>query len=83
MAEHCDYKMPGGRALRLGQTWEVAVREIAPFVSFHLGKYQLEVAALEKAFGKLANIYLNNVFTCAPMNNNVMNKYFSREKKNN
>ena len=47
-----------GRALRLGQTWEVAAWEIAHLGSCHLGKYRWEVATWEKSFGKLPNIEL-------------------------
>ena len=39
-----------GRALRLGQTWEVAAWEIA-----HLGNIPWEVATWEKSFGKVPN----------------------------
>ena len=36
--------------------WEVVAWEIAHFESCHLGKYPLEVATWEKAFGKVPNI---------------------------
>ena len=48
----------GGRALRLGQTWEVAVWEIAHLRSFHLGKYPREIDACKYAFGKVHNIII-------------------------
>jgi len=43
--------MLGSRALRLGQTWEVVVWEIAQLENCHLGKYLWKVAAREKDFG--------------------------------
>ena len=52
-------RIAGGRALRLGQTWEVAVWEIAHLGSCYLGKYPWYVATLEKAFGKVPNIDFN------------------------
>ena len=42
----------GGRALRLGQTWEVASWEILHLGSCHLGKYPWEVAGWKRPFGK-------------------------------
>ena len=36
--------------------WEVVAWEIAHLGSCHLGKYPWEVAAWEKAFGKVPNI---------------------------
>jgi len=48
----------GGRALRLGQTWQVAAWEIA-----HLGEYPWEVAVWENAFGKVPNILIFSFFT--------------------
>ena len=39
--------------LWLGHTLEVATWEIAHLGSCHLGKYPLEVASLENAFGKV------------------------------
>ena len=44
----------GGRALQLGETWEVAAWEIAHLGSFHLGKY-----SWENSFEKVPNIELN------------------------
>ena len=38
----------GGRSLRLGQTWEVAVWEIPHLGSCHLGKYPWQVAIWDK-----------------------------------
>ena len=49
----------GGRTLRLGQTWEVVAWEIPHLGSYHLGKYPLEVAAWENAFGKVPNSLQN------------------------
>ena len=37
----------------MGQTWEVAAREIEHSGSYHLGKYPREVATWEKFFGKV------------------------------
>ena len=62
-AEHCDYnglggrapwlEQAGGRALRLGQTWEVAAWKIEHLGSCHLEKYPWKVATGEKSFGKV------------------------------
>ena len=46
----------GGRALRLGQTWEVAAQKIAHFGSCYLGKSPWEVSTWKKSFGKVPNI---------------------------
>ena len=46
----------GGRALRLGQTYEIAAWEVVHLESCHLGKYPWEVDAWENAFGKMPNI---------------------------
>ena len=46
----------GCRALRLGQTGEVAAWEITVLESCHLGKYAWEVATWEKSFGKVPKI---------------------------
>ena len=43
--------MISARSLRLGQTCEVALQEIA-----HLGKYPWEVIVWENALGKIPNI---------------------------
>ena len=37
----------------MGQTWEVAAREIEHSESYHLGKYPREVAIWENTLGKL------------------------------
>ena len=59
-AEHSGYnRLWGGRTLRLGQTWEVVAWEIPHLGSYHLGKYPLEVAAWENAFGKVPNSLQN------------------------
>ena len=42
--------------MRLGNTWEVAAREIAQWGSYHFGKYHWEIATWEKSFGKVPNI---------------------------
>ena len=42
----------GGRALWLGQTWEVAACEIAHLESYYFGKYHQKVDAWEHALGK-------------------------------
>ena len=49
-------KQAEGRALRLGQTWEVAVWEILHLVSCHSGKYHWDVATWDNPFGKVPNI---------------------------
>ena len=49
----------GGRALYLGQTWEVAAWEIAHLGSNRLGKYPWEVVTWKKSFGKVPNIVLS------------------------
>ena len=48
-----------GRALQLGQTWEVVAWEISHFGSYHLGINPWEVATWEKFFGKVPNIFLS------------------------
>ena len=45
----------GDRALRLGQTWEVAALEIAHLGSCYLGKCNLGSRPWENAFGKVPN----------------------------
>ena len=57
---HCELwlKKLWSRLLRKEYTWEVAAWEIAQLERFHLGKYQREVAAWEKVFGKLSTIKL-------------------------
>ena len=42
-----------GRALRIGQTWEVSTWEIAHLESCHLAKYPWEVTAWEKTSEKI------------------------------
>jgi len=59
----------GGRALRLGQVWNVAVWEIAHLGSCHLGKYAWEVASCEKPLGKyLTSVQLSSslFIKCGP-----------------
>ena len=57
-----------GRALRLGQTWEVAAWETAYLKSCHLGKYPRGDATWENDFGKVPNIHHKPLvsFTYAP-----------------
>ena len=54
-------KLPLGK-LSFGKIyiWEVAALEIEHLGSCHLGKYPWEVAAWEKAFGKVPNTILKN-----------------------
>ena len=58
----------GSLTLRLGHTWEVSAWEIAHLRSCLLVNYLWEVAALEKAFGKVPHIFgkVPNIFGKVP-----------------